>query len=72
MGQFSIFILKLYKSGTFQGEIHVRPLPAFHPEFVQQLGEFCFESPKNFGSYIDKVWFHLSNFFTLNISVFSF
>lgn len=73
MSQSSIFILKLYKSGTFQGEIHVRPLPAFHPEFVQQLGEFCFESPKNFGSYIDKVWFHLSNFFPLKyFSIFLF
>ena len=62
MGPSSIFILKLYKSDVYQGEIHIRPSPAFHPAFVRQLGEHCFESPKNFGSYIDKVFkFKLSS-----------
>jgi hypothetical protein len=56
MGPSAIFILKLFKSDVYQGEIHVRPSPAFHPAFVRQLGEYCFESPKKFGSYIDKVF----------------
>ena len=48
LGQ-SIFILRLFKSdGTLEGEIQVRPVPTFHPEFVQKLINFCFNDPKYF------------------------
>lgn len=49
------FILRLFQSGRLKGEIHIRPAPTFHPEFVQKLGDFCYKSPKNFSSVIDKV-----------------
>ncbi len=42
----SIFILRLFQSGTLKGEIHIRPAPTFHPLFVQKLGDFCYKSPK--------------------------
>lgn len=49
------FILRLFQSGRLKGEIHIRPAPTFHPDFVQKLGDFCYKSPKNFSSVIDKV-----------------
>ena len=49
------FILRLFRSGKLKGEIHIRPAPTFHPDFVQKLGDFCYKSPKNFSSVIDKV-----------------
>ena len=49
------FILRLFQSGRLKGEIHIRPAPTFHPEFVQKLGDFCYKSPKNFSSTVDKV-----------------
>ncbi|XP_046640762.1 uncharacterized protein LOC124326142 isoform X2 [Daphnia pulicaria] len=48
------FILRLFQSGRLKGEIHIRPVPTFHPDFVQKLGDFCYKSPKNFSSVIDK------------------
>ena len=48
LGQ-SIFILRLVKLyDTLEGDIQVRPVPTFHPEFVQKLGNFCFNAPKYF------------------------
>ena len=55
LDQSSIFILKLFQSGTPKGEIHIRPLPTFHPIFLQKLGEFCYKSPKNFCRSVEKV-----------------
>ncbi len=55
LGISSLFILRLFQSGSPKGEIHIRPTLTFHPAFLQNLGEFCFKSPKKFGSNIDKV-----------------
>jgi hypothetical protein len=41
--------------GVPQGEVHIRPVPTFHPEFVKQLGNFCYKSPMTFRSTMDKV-----------------
>jgi hypothetical protein len=41
--------------GVPQGEVHIRPVPTFHPEFVKQLGNFCYKSPMKFRSTMDKV-----------------
>ncbi len=56
LGQSSVFILRLFQSGHLQTEIHIRPVPTFHPEFVQKLGEFCYKSPKPFSNGVDKVY----------------
>jgi energy-converting hydrogenase A subunit M len=62
----SKFIIRFYECinpGIPKGEIHIRPAPTFHPEFVKQLGDFCYKSPKKFpGCYIEKVNIYL-NFF---------
>lgn len=50
-----IFILKVFNNSTSIGEIRIRPALTFHPEFVQKLGQFCYKSPKNFVSIVDKV-----------------
>jgi hypothetical protein len=50
-----IFILKVFNNGTSIGEIRIRPAFTFHPEFVQKLGQFCYNSPKNFVSTVAKV-----------------
>ncbi len=50
-----IFNLRVYNCGKLIGEIRIRPAVTFHPEFVQQLGQFCYKSPKNFVSIVDKV-----------------
>ena len=42
--------------GVPKGEIHIRPVPTFHPEFVKELGNFCYKSPKKFFSTIEKVY----------------
>jgi hypothetical protein len=55
LGESSIFILKLLQSGTLKGEIRIRPLPTFHPEFLQQLGKFCYKFPKMFSTTVNKV-----------------
>lgn len=55
LGQSSIFILKLFQLGLPKGKIRVRPSPTFHPEFVQQLGKFCYKSPKDFSTTVKKV-----------------
>ena len=62
----SKFILRLFRSSRLKGEIHIRPAPTFHPEFVQKLGDFCYKSPKNFSTIIDKVIFikYISSFIT--------
>jgi hypothetical protein len=39
------------------GDIRILPASTFHPEFVQQLGQFCYRSPKTFASTVDKVIF---------------
>jgi hypothetical protein len=53
-----IFILKVFDYSI--GDIRIRPALTFHPEFVQQLGQFCYKSPKTFASTIDKVLFLLN------------
>ena len=55
LGESSIFILKLLQSGSLKGEIRIRPLPTFHPEFLQQLGKFCYKFPKMFSTTVNKV-----------------
>ncbi len=50
-----IFILKVFNNSTSIGEIRIRPALTFHPEFVQKLGQFCYNSPKNFVSTVAKV-----------------
>ena len=57
--QLSVFILRLFQSNIEIGELHVRPAPTFHPEFVQKLGEFCYKSPKIFCNSIDKVDYNM-------------
>ncbi len=49
------FILRIFRSGRPKGEIHFRPAPSFHPKFVQQLGEFCYSSQRDFSCTISKV-----------------
>lgn len=51
----SIFILRLFQSGALKGEIRIRPAPTFHPEFMQHLGKFCYKSPKDFVTTVNKV-----------------
>ena len=50
-----VFILKVSNQNGPVGQIRIRPAPKFHPEFVQKLGEFCYKTPTNFSSNIDKV-----------------
>jgi hypothetical protein len=50
-----IFILKVSNQNGPVGQIRIRPVPKFHPEFVQKLGEFCYKSPNKFSSTIDMV-----------------
>ncbi|EFX82237.1 hypothetical protein DAPPUDRAFT_302642 [Daphnia pulex] len=50
----SKFIFRLYQSGRLKGEIHICPVPTYYPDFVQKLGEFCYRSPKEFCSSVDK------------------
>ena len=52
----SKFVLKTFRSGTPNGEIHFRPLDTFHPKFVQELGEFCYNSPQKFFCSISEVF----------------
>jgi hypothetical protein len=51
----SKFILRIFRSGRLKGEIHFRPASTFHPKFVQQLGEFCYSSQRDFSCTISKV-----------------
>jgi hypothetical protein len=51
----SKFILRIFRSGRPKGEIHFRPASTFHPKFVQQLGEFCYSSQRDFSCTISKV-----------------
>ncbi len=53
------FILKFEQSGTLKGEIHIRPAPTFHPQFVKELADFCYKSPKNLSNTIHKVSYFL-------------
>jgi hypothetical protein len=50
-----VFILKVSNQNGPVGQIRIRPAPKFHPEFVKKLGEFCYKTPTNFSSNIDKV-----------------
>jgi hypothetical protein len=50
-----VFILKVSNQNGPVGQIRIRPVPKFHPEFVQKLGEFCYKSPNKFSSTIDMV-----------------
>jgi hypothetical protein len=52
-----IFILKVSDYFVPMGEIRIRPASTFHPEFVQQLGQFCYKTQKTFASTVDKVIF---------------
>jgi hypothetical protein len=51
----SIFILRLFQSGVLKGEIRIHPAPTFHPEFLQHLDKFCYKSPKDFVTTVNKV-----------------
>ena len=42
----SLFILQVFQSDVFRGEIHILPVPTSRPNFVQKLGDYCFQSPK--------------------------
>jgi hypothetical protein len=55
LGQSSVFILRWFQSGSLKGEICIRPVPTFHLDFVQKLGEFCYKSPKVFCNSVDQV-----------------
>ena len=50
------FILRFYESGKLASEIHIRPAPTFHPQFVKELADFCLQSPMNFSNTIRKVY----------------
>ena len=67
LGESSIFILKLLQSGSLKGEIRIRPLPTFHPEFLQQLGKFCYKFPKMFSTAVNKVIYIISSSFIKRI-----
>ncbi|XP_046448107.1 uncharacterized protein LOC124196896 isoform X2 [Daphnia pulex] len=56
--------------GVPKGEVHIRPVPTFHPEFVKQLGNFCYKSPKKFFSTIDKAMSGVFVLFSMNHSKF--
>ena len=52
----SVFILRLFQYGQPKGEIHIRPyISRATKHFLKKLGEFCYKSPKNFNSTVDKV-----------------
>jgi hypothetical protein len=52
----SVFILRLFQSGQLKGEIHISPyISRATTHFLKKLGEFCYKSPKNFNSTVDKV-----------------
>lgn len=52
----SVFILRVYKSGQPKGEIHISPnISRATTHFLKKLGEFCYKSPINFNSTVDKV-----------------
>lgn len=51
----SLFIMKWFELGVQMGEIHIRPNIFCSLEFVQQLGDFCYKSPKSFGCALEKV-----------------
>jgi hypothetical protein len=61
LGESSIFIMKLLQSGSLKGEIRIRPLPTFHPEFLKQLGKFCYKFPKIFFTTVNKVIYIISS-----------
>ena len=67
LGESSIFILKLLQSGSLKGEIRIRPLTTFHPEFMQQLGKFCYKFPKMFSTAVNKVIYIISSSFIKRI-----
>ena len=54
LGQ-SIFVLWLMRFEQPIGAICIRPIPEFRPDFMQKLGDFCFQSPKYFPNKITKV-----------------
>jgi hypothetical protein len=52
----TVFILRLFQSGQPKGEIHISPfISRATKHFLKKLGEFCYKSPKNFNSTVDKV-----------------
>ena len=66
LGQSTVFILRLFQSASLKGEFFIRPVPTFHLDFVQKLGEFCYKSPKVFCNNIDH---QVNNFFLLFLSI---
>ena len=52
----NIFVLTLFQSNIQIGEVHIQPLPTFHPEFVQKLGNFCNKNLRIFCDNIAKVY----------------
>jgi hypothetical protein len=52
----SVFILRIFQSGQPKGQIHISPnISPATKHFLKKLGEFCYKSPKNFNSTVDKV-----------------
>jgi hypothetical protein len=52
----SVFILRMFKSGSPKGEIVIRPVLMFeHRDFMQKLGDYCYRTQKVFCNTIDKV-----------------
>jgi hypothetical protein len=52
----SVFILRIFQSGQPKGEVHIGPyISRATKHFLKKLGEFCYKSPKNFNSTVDKV-----------------
>ena len=62
----SLFILKIFQSGQLKGEIQINPhISPATKHFLKLLGQFCYKSPKNFNSTIDKVRSFLKQKFSI-------
>lgn len=61
----SLFVLKVFQSDVCRGEIHVLPVPTSRPNFVQKLGDYCFESPKKLCNSFGKVIYFSYQLFDL-------
>ena len=56
LSEASVFILRIFQSGQLKEEIHISPyISRATKHFLKKLGEFCYKSPKNFNSTVDKV-----------------
>lgn len=55
----TVFVLTIKQSGIIKGEVHIKLNVNFAPNFVQELGEFCFQTPKTFARTVTKVTYFL-------------